>query len=313
MQKQQYDLDQQKLDTEYAEAVEAGNIAASQCQAIALNRATSADTRTGEAIPVQEAWNALWSQVQEPTQGATFLQAAMEAVARSGLAAANFEAPRVGPVCHPPAGPAPGLEPAHGTANLDFGTPSWATFPTAAAEGHAPRDVPMDGHGGHLSGHTSEPPGVPGHAHGMDHVRPNAPHMAGDPGFPPGFGPVPTAIPERYRQHVITDPYIASPATRHGATYEEGSRTPKRTFIKQQRPPPVDSSGGATLSDRLQQKRCAIHPFGLRPPAGPEEDNPGEHPAATSTDTGENRGPEVHHLDAEATEVPDELSEMADT
>ncbi|OLP83085.1 hypothetical protein AK812_SmicGene36199 [Symbiodinium microadriaticum] len=312
-QKQQYDIDQQKLDAEYAEAVEAGNLAASQCQAIALNRTTSAETGTDEALPIHEAWNALWSQVQEPAQGATFLQAAMEAVARSGLAAANIDPPRGGPVCHSLARPAPGLEQARGTANADFGTPPWAVFPTHAAEGHAPRDAPTPGHGGHSSGHPMEPPGAPGFPHGTDQMEHPAPHMVGGSDFPPGFGPVPTEIPERYRQHVITDPYIASPAARPGATYEEGSRTPKRTPIKLQRPPPVDPAGGATLSDRLQQKRCALHPFGLRPPAGQEEANIGEYPQATGEGTGDLQGPEVHHLDVEDAEPPGEIPEMMDT
>ena len=312
-QKQQYDIDQQKLDAEYAEAVEAGNLAASQCQAIALNRTTSAETGTDEALPIHEAWNALWSQVQEPAQGATFLQAAMEAVARSGLAAANIDPPRGGPVCHSLARPAPGLEQARGTANADFGTPPWAVFPTHAAEGHAPRDAPTPGHGGHSSGHPMEPPGAPGFPHGADQMEHPAPHMVGGSDFPPGFGPVPTAIPERYRQHVITDPYIASPAARPGATYEEGSRTPKRTPIKLQRPPPVDPAGGATLSDRLQQKRCALHPFGLRPPAGQEEAKIGECPQATGVGTGDLQGPEVHHLDVEDAEPPGEIPEMMDT
>ena len=114
-QRKQFEADITRLDTEAQETLEAGHTASAQVKALAIHGAAP---QPSEAMDVDAAWDAMWTRVEEPPSGATFLQEAMEA-AEKGLSRSSgpnsFETAGHGPPPPPP-------PPTFGDPRSHFGT-----------------------------------------------------------------------------------------------------------------------------------------------------------------------------------------------
>ncbi|CAE7244995.1 hypothetical protein AK812_SmicGene8628 [Symbiodinium microadriaticum] len=88
-----YEADIAKLDKEAQETVEAGQLAAAQVKALAIQG--TAPAPTAEPMEVEAAWEMLWRNTEAPPSGASFLQEALDA-------SANFGVPRNAPSSGPP-------------------------------------------------------------------------------------------------------------------------------------------------------------------------------------------------------------------
>ncbi|CAE7783872.1 osm1 [Symbiodinium microadriaticum] len=294
-QKQAYEAELQRIDNETAEAIEAGNLSAAQVKAVVVGMTSSAAPRENTAMEAREAWATLWSQVNEPAPGAGFLREAMAAAAQGGLREAglmgvvsqggmsgNPSAPATAP--NPLAafsqGPAPasGFAPdqLHADQNMGFGVPPWASEAR-----HAPTDpVPT------MAAGPPPPPPTTGD------MRPAATNVnmaemteemfrqelakmeAARAAAPPGLE-IPAEQPtvSGLGPGAFADPYITSPAAGRGPHVP--SPGPKRLPIKQKRPATSVQVTGPSLSEKLGQKRSAIHPFGLVPGHASASDAPG--------------------------------------
>ncbi|CAE7316878.1 unnamed protein product, partial [Symbiodinium necroappetens] len=80
-QKQAYEAELAKLDRDYAEAMECGNLSVAQVKAIVVGMQAPPAQRELAEMEASEAWAAFWRQTGEPAPGASFLQEAMPALA----------------------------------------------------------------------------------------------------------------------------------------------------------------------------------------------------------------------------------------
>ncbi|CAE7947537.1 TNXB [Symbiodinium sp. KB8] len=82
-QKQEYEMDIQRLEADRVAALEAGQMAAAQVKAIVVGQQRP-ETRQ-PPLEAEEAWASLWNSVEAAPSGATFLDEAIAAAAASGM------------------------------------------------------------------------------------------------------------------------------------------------------------------------------------------------------------------------------------